>query len=202
MEIGKLSVTAAIVVLTAILVALAGIGWVSLERQEPFMIYGKEFGFGSEAYKKMRQELSVCRSISEEMEANIASLEKINQTLQEQLSERKGELDAAALKNSEQWFPLDEISVTGMGKEFNLEALKSRGSVWQSPGNELSLRVTSIKVDEVLLETNLPEPYNQLRLERRQTWKIPMPKWHYKISLDQAYYGMATIRVERRLPTQ
>jgi len=193
-----------VAVLTCLL-ALVGIAGITIIKQESFMVYGKEFGFGSDEYKETKKALEQSILEGKKNADKLSLLEQENNLLRGKILDYKERLDAENSRINEQWFPLDEITLEEIyynenRSVINLETRKFKGAVWYSPEKELSIRVASLKYGEALLETNLPDPYSQLRLTTVTPWMIPRDKWHYQLTLIPSRYGSSIIRIERRSP--
>lgn len=75
--------------------------------------------------------------------------------------------------------------------------------VWRHSESELTLEMESINTsrEEVVLKTNLPAPYNKLRLSSQlSAWAVPMTKWRYRVELLSVnhYDSEAVVRIERQ----
>jgi hypothetical protein len=201
---GKVIVAVAVVVLLVVAAVLA----LSLIENEPFMIYGKEFGFPTGKLAKENGELKntnqglleLASKFKSQRDAALAELETSKSTA----SALGLQLRQQAKQAESTWFPVDDIEFS-LNKQYTArEAVHKVGRKWSAEGVELNLEAVEVSNKELVLATNLAPPANRLRLNAVEaSWSIPMARWEYRLTLVELYYGGVKVRLDRRsMPTQ
>lgn len=199
--LGRLSEKTIIAILLIIFLLMVALFGISYLRNQPFTIYGKEFGFGSDELRKVTAELKTFREESsrnlDQIQQLLVEAKKENLKLKEEnmvlISQQEDRLrQAAAL-----WFPIDTLDFFVDGTFSTQDGRQGRGK-WASKESELTLKLIGIDDGDVLLETNLLPPENKIRIQSRHQLLIHMIKWDYLLTSKDVYSDNATIRVERR----
>jgi hypothetical protein len=203
-DFNKLSERAIIaVVIASVLLIL--IGFLS---NQPFKFFGKEFGFGSEELNKKIAELNDCQNKSSK------EIRKLNENLAHALEENSQlnklntslNLSQKALETHEMspWFPENDITFETSGAYKAQVGKKSGKGKWSALDGGLSLRSISISHGEVILETNLDQPWKNIRFDNEhESWLVTTGKLEYRLTLlsafDEYEGGEANLRIEKRL---
>lgn len=192
-------VSAICVIILGLLVAVPfGLSYL---RDEPFVVYGKEFGFGASELRNKTAELKNCKSESTialaEAHRRLAEASEENKQLREANSVLTAQEQDRKKKESALWFPIDDIEFVDGGSFVTEEGRQGRGK-WSHPDSELTLKLLVIGAGELVVETNLPPPANKLRMQRDLPVLVPMKKWDYRLWASSIYSEKAQLRIERR----
>lgn len=173
----------------------------SYARDEPFVLNGKEFGFGSNEYKRVRTELAACQQTqSKAVSEALSMLEDLrieNQKLREANLTLIRNEDSRNQKNAKMWFPVDDVTFYADGKFVTQEGITRKGK-WTHQESELSLRLLSFDHDGIVFATNLPAPGNFIRLPMSDSIFVPMRKWDYRLSVKLIESENVEVRIERQ----
>jgi hypothetical protein len=173
----------------------------SYTRDEPFVLYGKEFGFGTGTLKKAQSDLTACNQrLDNTTSEALALLDKArseNQQLKQANAILLKQEESRNLKSSKMWFPVDNVTFYEDGKFITQEGAEQKGK-WSHRNSELTLRLVALAGDEIVLATNLPEPGNLLRISKSSPVLVYMTKWDYQLSMKTQYPDNAEIQIERQ----
>ena len=184
-------------VIGAGLVALTGAG-ILYAIGEPITIGGKEYAFGTN--KKKLAELqthhqNVIQKLNEVSE-KLSTITIENAQLKQTIASLQAQQDKARQENVP-WSPVADVDFAEDGSYSTSDGRHGTGK-WSAPDSEITLRYVSSKSDEVVLITNMAEPYNKIRISRTMGMVAHMPKHDYSLQLEGEVYRTATVRINRR----
>lgn len=207
-DINKLPTKTLLVAIAIISLPVLFIALLSYSSNQPFMINGKEYGFGAEELQKKTSELEACRDtaskIIAEAKRQLSDAKAENARLKEANSAFFAQQQARANHDAAMWFPVDDVVFLKDGT-FSTQVGKKNGKGrWASPDSELMLQLIGMNSDEIVLETNLPPPGNKIRMTELAGVLVPMNKWEYRLSIRHIYpqEGEISVRIERRPKSQ
>jgi hypothetical protein len=162
----------------------------SFARNEPFIIYGKEFGFGMGDYKKAQNDLAACQQRLDKAAVDAFALsERLNSLVTQEESRKQ--------KSAKMWFPVDDVTFYNDGKLITQEGAERKGT-WSHRESELTLRLVAMDEDGIVLATNLAAPGNMIRIPNLNSVLVPMMKWDYRLSFKSIDPDTAEVRIERQ----
>ena len=177
-----------------VLMLVAGISITSYFTDQPYMIDGKEFGFGGIA--KKTAELSTCKALLSQEFTENEQLRRSNLNLQ-------AEQKARIAHDADLWFPIEEFTFAKDGSFVSSNQKRSGKGKWTHTDSPITLTLDEIRgTTEVILLTNLPPPSNKIRLSKNRTILVPWDDLEYQLTLTSSLYDSADIRVERRSKPQ
>lgn len=198
-EVGKLSDRTIMTLALLAFVVFSGVTGLTYVHNTPFFIYGQPFGFGSDELNKKTAALEDATRTINEIERQFDRVQSENVQLKEANAKLVAQQQARAREEVATWFPVDEVDFREDGR-FTTEDGRHGKGVWSNQDSELTLRLMAIKLSGVILGTNLQAPGNKLRIEEGPGMVVPMPNYHYHVSIIglDGSEGHASIRIERR----
>jgi hypothetical protein len=204
MNIDKISKTTIVFLIFSVALAVISISlmmWFSYKANQPLMIYGREFGFGTNELKKRTEDLLQCRSTAEnaanDFHDTLEWFKAENSRLKAENSKWTAEYQARARRDAEMWYPVSDIDFVEEGTFTTSDGKEMGKGAWKSSSKDLTLKLLSSWVGEVVLETNLNPPSDRIRLDKN-AMIINANVWQYRVYLLSSYSDRASVRVERR----
>jgi len=192
------------IVLTAGLLASVLFG-ISYLNNEPFSVYGKAFGFGSDVLQKRTAELEKCQielpKMLDAVQGQLADAKIENQQLRAANAALLAQQQNRASQDAALWFPIDDVQFLQGGEFLTSKGKRGRGK-WSDQDSELTLQLVVIDEGEFSLETNLPPPANKIRIRAGGGVLVHMSKWDYQLSAREIGSEKVEVRVERRSRSQ
>lgn len=191
MDLSKLSEKAAITIIVCLSILVATFFTLSYTHNEPFSVYGKEFGFGSGELSKKADEIQQLKKRLEAVEAENQQLKQTNSAFIAEQQERTRQMGAT-------WFHVESIEFNSQDDSFTTGQGKQGRGTWVDKESELRLALLEKHDRELVLGTNLAAPANKIPIQSQQSMFIPMPKYDYRVTVLAIYGSTAEVRVERR----
>lgn len=165
---------------------------------DPLIINGKEYGFGTNQ-KKLAESQILQRRLEQklnEVTEKLSTIAAENAQLKQSIASFQSQQEKARQDNVP-WSPVADVDFAQDGT-YTTSDRKSGTGKWSAQDSEITLRYVSNTTDEVVLITNMAEPYNKVRLSRTMGIVAHMPKHDYSLQLDGIVDGVTTVRINRR----
>lgn len=189
-----------IAIAVCVIICLIALTSASYLRNEPLIIYGKEFGFGSQEARKRVEELDKLRADAVETHKLLKALDKMNDQLRQENSALHARHLTRAQQDASMWFPVDDVTFFDGGR-YSTQAGKVGRGKWSNADSELTLQLVTADDSAVVLATNLPAPGNKVRIAEGEDMWIPMAKFEYQLALISSDDGVR-LRINRRTRQQ
>lgn len=191
MDLNKLSEKVAITIIISLSILVATFFTLSYTRNEPFSVYGKEFGFGTGELSKKVDEIQQLRKLLTAAQTENQQLKRANSAFTAEQQERARQMGAT-------WFHVESIEFNSQSDTFTTGQGKQGTGIWVDKESELRLKLLEKHDRELVLGTNLAAPANKISIPYQQSMFIPMPKYDYRVTVISIYGDSAEVRVERR----